>query len=362
MSPTFTDLPAAAAWYEAWLRERALPLWSTAGVDAERHSFHERLSPAGKPLAGPRRARVQARQIWTFATLAAAGFGSEHRRTATIGLDFYLAHYLRPDGLFAFSADEAGRLVDDTAALYEQAFSLLALAALGRRAEARRTREALQALRHPAGGWREAGAHPFQANAHMHLLEAALAWEMAGDASWGGMADDIVRLALGRFIDPDTGVLREFFDAEWRALPDQSGGLVEPGHQFEWAWLLETWGMSRGEGRARAAARRLYGHGRRGVDPARRAVVGSLWSDGAVREPTARLWAQTEHLRAALTLGSAAEALEAANGLAAFLDTPVPGAWWDKRLADGAFVEEPAPATSFYHLASGLLPLLQGAR
>jgi mannose-6-phosphate isomerase len=152
-------------------------------------------------------------------------------------------------------------------------------------------------------------------------------------------------------------VLREFFDADWRALADDQGGLVEPGHQFEWAWLLERWGRARARQDARDAARRLYATGLRGVAPDTGVAVGALWSDLTVREPVARLWAQTEYLKAALMFGAEAEALRAAQGLALFLQTPRRGTWRDKLRADRSFAEEPAPATSFYHLVGAILPL-----
>lgn len=366
MPPAFQSLPEAAAWFDAWLKDAALPLWSTEGLDAARGSFQEAISLDGRHTSGLRRARVQARQIWVFATAAAAGWGDAYGPVAHRAFDFYRDHYRRPDGLFAFSADEEGRVSDPTPALYEQAFSLLAMAALeaiepgGLVGDARRTRTGLDALRHPAGGFREAGGRPFQANAQMHLFEAALAWEEAGDGSWAEVSDELAELALTCFIASDGGFLWEFFDDGWRPLDEHAGGLIEPGHQFEWAWLLDRWGRRRGNANAQAAARTLYQRGRQGVDRAREVAVGALWSDTSVREPLARLWAQSEHLRAALTFGSKAEALGAVRGLAAYLETPARGLWRDKLEADGAFVEEPAPATSLYHLVAGLRPLIDG--
>jgi mannose-6-phosphate isomerase len=191
----------------------------------------------------------------------------------------------------------------------------------------------------------------------MHLFESALAWEDAGGGpEWTALGDEIADLALSRFIAPESGALREFFDADWRALEGE-GGLVEPGHQFEWAWLLARWGRARGEPKALDAARRLYANGLKGVDPARNVAVNALWEDFSVRDGGARLWPQTEHLKAALALGSEAEALRAAHGLAQYLDTPARGAWRDKLQPDGTFVEEPSPATSFYHLMVAILEL-----
>lgn len=349
--PAFESLSDAAAWYEAWLKRDALPLWASAGVDGARGGFHEALTLEGQPTGARRRARVQSRQVWVFATTG-------HEEIAQRAYGFYRERYRRPDGLFAFAADPEGRVTDPTPALYEQAFSLLAMAAVGAGGDAEVTRRGLEALRHEAGGFREVGEHPFQANAHMHLLEASLAWEDAGDVSWRGLADELAELALGRFVDRERAVLREFFDEAWRPLADGDGGLLEPGHHLEWAWLLGRWGERRGHAGAREIAPRLYRTGLQGVDPVRNVAVGGLWSDLTVRDPVARLWAQTERLRAALTFGSEAEALAAAEGLRPYLATSKPGVWRDKMQADGGFVDEPAPATSLYHLVAGLLPLL----
>ena len=41
MPAPFDTLAAAAAWYDAWLREAALPLWASAGVDPRGGLFQE---------------------------------------------------------------------------------------------------------------------------------------------------------------------------------------------------------------------------------------------------------------------------------------------------------------------------------
>lgn len=368
MPAQFSSLAAAAAWFDAWLLEAALPLWASAGVDPARGSFQEALTVEGDPWLAPRRSRVQTRQIWVYATVAAEGLGEDHAAMARRAYRFYADRYRRADGLFARVAGIEGEVTDPTAALYEQAFSLLALAALERQgggfaADALALRAALEPLRHPAGGFREVGAQPFQANAHMHLLEAALAWEATGERAggWSELSDEIAELALARFVDRGAGVLHEFFDADWRVLGEAAGGLIEPGHQFEWAWLLQRWGRARGRPEALDVARQLYATGLKGVEPISGIALAALWSDLSVRDAGARLWSQTEFLKAALVFGDEAEALRAANGLALYLHTPRRGTWRDKRTADGGFVEEPAPASSFYHLLGAILPLRERA-
>src|SRR5690606_8600516 len=100
----------------------ALPLWSTVGVDPARGSFQEALSLGGEPWSAPRRARVQSRQAWVFATAARAGLGEGYGEIASAGLRFYLDHYRLADGAFARAADAAGEVVDARVLLYEQAF------------------------------------------------------------------------------------------------------------------------------------------------------------------------------------------------------------------------------------------------
>jgi mannose-6-phosphate isomerase len=352
------------------VRTAALPLWATAGVDAATGGFREALTWTGEPADPRRRARVQARQAFVFATAAADGVPGPWLATARAGMKFFLANARRPDGLFAAELGLDGTQTDPTPRLYEHAFVLLALAALAAaepqegvwRREAHTIAEGLDRFRLAAGGYREAGPQPYQANAHMHLLEAFLAWEAVEPApDWRKRADEVAELALSRFVDPASGALLEVFEADWSARRGPAC-VVEPGHQFEWAWLLDRWSAMRGEGRVGGVVRRLFEVGRMGFDPVRDVAVNGLDEGLAARDAGARLWPQTEHLKAALALGEHAAALQAANGLTAYLDTPARGVWRERMRADGAFIEEPSPATSLYHLFVAFRELERWAR
>lgn len=379
-------LAERARYFDSWMRLNALPMWAALGVD-EDGGFREAIDLSGRPVGDFRRARVQARQAYVYAVAGAAGWAGPWRSLVSRGLERFEATNRRKDDLYRTRVSADGAPLDDSASLYDQAFALFALAAAARAGiapemmaeRAHALRGALAALRVPAGGWREAGDHPYQANAHMHLLEACMAWEaIEPKGEWRAMADEIVALARRAFIDPEGGFLREFFDESWAPAAGDDGRLVEPGHQFEWAWLLTRWGRLRGDTWALEAAIRLYDVGARGVDQARGVAMDALNDDLSVRSEQARLWPQTERLKAALILAEAAEggrrillvddARKAMAGLQRYLEPS--GLWRDKMRGDGSFVDEPAPASSLYHImaaceqvnaSAALLPELGGS-
>jgi mannose-1-phosphate guanylyltransferase/mannose-6-phosphate isomerase len=359
------DLAADAARLAQWLRTGALPLWGTVGVNPD-GSFREAIDRRGRASDAPRRSRVQTRQTWVYCRAGAHGWNGPWASLALRGIEAFDRDFSRDDGAYRALVGSDGQAADDTTMIYDQAFALLAASEAHRldperaTAMADRILGALQARRHPAGGWREAGVHPFQANAHMHLLEAAMAWEAVGDDRFTPVADEIAGLALARFIDPDSGRLREFFADDWTPADGPDGRLAEPGHQFEWAWLLTRYGADRSSAEALDAGRRLYAVGKAGVDRRRNVAIDALEISGEIRSARARLWPQTERLKAALLLAGRSEgpdrallvrdAAEALKGLWLYLEPS--GTWRDKLLEDGSLVDEPAPASSFYHIVA----------
>ena len=369
-SRTAPSLADQASAFDRWMRFNALPVWATLGVDAD-GGFREAIDRDGVPSAAFRRARVQARQAYVYSVAGMAGWDGPWRDLVARGLGRFEETNRRSDGLYRTRVSASGEVLDDSASLYDQAFALFAFAAAAQagvepermRTRADSVRTALAGLAHPAGGWIEPCGPTFQANAHMHLLEACLAWEVLEPGGpWTRMADDIVMMARRWFIDPGAGFLREFFDADWRPAAGEEGRLVEPGHQFEWAWLLTRWGRARGDDWAGPVARRLYEIGLKGIDEARCVAIDELNDRLEARSARARLWPQTERLRAAAILaetpGGAASAdhvAAALKGLSLYLEPT--GLWRDKQEPDGGFVNEPAPASSLYHIASAWVQL-----
>lgn len=357
----FNDIAGAKAWFGRWLGMSALPLWASLGADHARGGYHEALSADGAGVDLPRRMRVQARQAYTYAQAGLMGWPGPWRQAAQHALDYLDAAYLRSDGLYRTLVAPDGAPLSDEALIYDQAFVLLALASLyehDREETYRRKAEAiiaaLQSYRHAAAGFRENSAHPFQANAHMHLFEAALAWREAGGGDvWDKLAAELLELARTRFYDRDGGFIREFYAADWSPAPGEDGRRLEPGHQFEWAWLLARAGET-------AIAQQLFASGVRGLDPRCGAAIEAVDDAFKPISQNARLWAQTEYLKAALILGEQGHALAAAKILARYLSGPAPGLWYDQLRADNCFVAEPVTASSFYHIITAIR-VLEGA-
>src|SRR5579859_925192 len=229
-----------------WLLHSALPLWSRSGVDAGNGGFYERIAQDGSALDEPRRARVQPRQIFSFAVGSHLGWRGNAHEIVERGVAFFLTHYRREDGLYRTLVAPNGAALDNSAFLYDQAFALLGLAAARKllgpdpalEEAAIDLFDALYSELKRVGPGFYSGLperFPLLSNPHMHLFEAALAWcALSPEPGWRTLANELGELAQRHFIDSGSGALRESFDEAWSPVPGLEGRRVEPGHQFEW--------------------------------------------------------------------------------------------------------------------------------
>lgn len=366
-----------------WLTDKALPLWWQEGFDWQVGSWRESLSLEGKPIDENRRARVQGRQTFVFSALKGMGIDGAWDVLVQAGFDGIANHYCNEEGLLRTVLSDKAVPVDTTTKLYDQTFVLLALASarhqmptahvwaqllLAKIKEKFRTIDGI-------GYVENCSRHPFQSNAHMHLLEAAMAWAQACredgvcGAVWEQLASQIVDLAQQNFIDKEGGFLREFFNAQWQPKEGPDGTIVEPGHQFEWAWLFVRWFNFTGNRVFFDVAKSLYRAGSKGINSNTGVAVNTLNEHLLKVTDDARLWPQTQWLKASLVLfqhskgfmrtyylGQIEAAFFAVNK---YLDTPTPGLWYDRLRADGRFDQTPAPASSMYHIVVAIWQLLE---
>ena len=359
--------------YTDWIAGTALPVWSTRGFDPGAGRFRERLDWTGAPLDVPHRSMVQARQIYVFAHACQLGWFAEGGRLAEVAMDALVRDFGTVSGgeaSFAFSIDGRGGTASAVRDAYAHAFVLFAASWLYRlNGDARLLRLADQTNafvkahlvdpRH--GGLFDASpvvAREKRQNPLMHLLEAYLALERA--APGRGYLEDaraLVALFRSRLFQASPGVLLEHFAEDWSPHPDPArAALWEPGHHFEWVWLLREYQQLSGDD-VGAWSERLYAVARdHGLAPDG-LVYDELAADRTVRTRSHRVWPHTEAIKAAAARHAEgdAEAPAFAGAMAGalldhFLDRPFAGGWADHLDERRAPLVNYVPASSLYHL------------
>lgn len=346
--------------YLDWITGSVLPFWAARGFDRQAGRFHERLDWTGQPMAVPHRAMVQARQVFVFAHAAAHGWAEDGADMAERAIAALLRDFARDEGdetSFAFAIDPAsGTVCAGQRDAYAHAFILFALAALHRLngdpklldTADRVIRFVERRLTDPQhGGLFDAlpAPHEKRQNPHMHLLEAYLL--LARTAPGRGheeRAAALVSMFRRHFLQD--GVLIEYFRPDWSV----ARPLWEPGHHFEWVWLLDEYAALTGE-RLQPEMDALYRTAVQQGVAADGLAIDALAPDGTVLAASHRVWPHSEAIKAAATRGDQAFAEGMAAGLMRhFLDRPFAGGWIDHVSAEGAPLVDYVPASTLYHL------------
>ena len=358
-----------------WFRNDLLPLWAAQGYDRINGGFYETLDFKGKPVLNqPRRVRVQARQIYSFSEAGRRGWLAEGEAIAAAGFEHFLRRACPEDGTrgCVHLLSDNGETLDARRDLYDQAFLLLACAGRWRAAKDPRaidlaektivflTRE----LASPHGGWEESdrGETPRRQNPHMHLFEAFLALHAAtGESGYLEKANAVFALFEKRFFDASSDTLIEFFDETLR--PYDNNRIIEPGHMFEWAWLLRSFDRAAGADTEPIRARLFQRAVALGEDDeyfgfaTNRALIG-----GGALEKSKRLWPQAEYLKACFVRAGDGEpdALARAARLIdslfqSYLNVEKDGLWIDEFDGAGAPIAKDVPASIVYHLLEAVI-------
>ncbi|MSP87328.1 MAG: hypothetical protein EXQ92_00740 [Alphaproteobacteria bacterium] len=362
----------------SWLVDKHLPLWRGAGMDRTHGGFYERLDSQGRPLdLRYKRTMVQCRQIFVHAHAASLRLPGADLAPVRHGLAFLMDRCRNCEtGAWAFKVTPAGEPLDRTIDTYSLAFVLFGLAHAGRvLGDKAALAEAGQLLgtmdRHLAlahGGY-HAVAEPDwtrrpdlnRQNPNMHLTEAFLAlFEATGNALYRNRAVVLVDLLVHRLFDGASGTLGEYFDGDWR--PDiATGHRVEPGHHFEWCWLLHCFARIFERPDVLAIADALFAHAdHQGVDRTRGGVYDEIDRSGRVLVDSKRIWPLTEYIKALAARlesgGARADraALDRALGWI-FEHYLLPdGRWREHLAADLSVTNDQMPGSTSYHIVLAL--------
>ncbi len=373
------ELPIANRVHD-WMFNQALPFWAQHGVDRENGGFVERLNlEATRRYTDSKRIRVIGRQIYVFSHASLLGF-NDGAKLAVAGYDFLISNaWLGPESGWARLVDAKGAVIDPTPDLYDNAFVLFSLGwyyrATGDRSViewAHRTLDFIeQYMRGPAGGFWHAmppEGHR-QQNPHMHLLEAALAlYEPTGEERFADLARDLIALFRAKFYDRKSGALAEFYDGDWNRASGDAGRVTEPGHQFEWAWILANAGrlleMNLAD-EARGLVRFAEEHG---VDRRTYVTYQSVRDDGTPIDKGSRVWPNTERIKAAVALYEIDSAdprpvFDQSGGLLLdrYMNRKPRGVWYEVFDGDGRMTATTTPASTLYHIFLAFSEMLRVA-
>ncbi|MEO6566320.1 MAG: AGE family epimerase/isomerase [Casimicrobiaceae bacterium] len=382
MTGPLTPLPPARADDATpgpWLHEVVMPWWRENIVD-RRGGFFEALAADGTVNTDSRRTTLtQARLTYVFSHDAILTGRATSLDAAAHGLRFLTQHCR--DGMsggWLRGVDANGAVLDPVCDAYDHAFVLFALA-WHFRATGDGACKTLAAstcafmdthLADPIhGGFvEEVGSGPKpparhrRQNPHMHLLEAYLAWHVADPAGpWLTRAMAMFELFEQRFRDPINGTLIEFFTHDWTPAPGADGELREPGHHFEWTWLLGQLQQCTGRADVADHATRLWEFGLRfGVErdtPPLDLAFDGVTADGTLVAATKLLWPQTELIKACTArFEFAADAQARALAWTSYQQMrrhyfDPSGVRWVNQLARDGTVSQPvSPARILYHV------------
>jgi len=344
-----------------------LPIWRGAGFNPARGLAYESVAADGKTPIPPAsyRAMACARQLFVF-SLAQEW---QHAETLFASLCRYFRDPVH-DGWF-YSVDADGAPKERQKDLYTHAFVIFACAEYAKTPKAAQGQAALAVLEQTSQlieqrmregtlfstarseDFASSLSAPTQ-NPLMHLTEA---WLAAGATTSDSIFDQrLERLApafVQAFVHPATGCVAEL-------QLGTGNNWIEPGHQFEWLFLAES---SRHPAFARAGLNRALYQAfdfvrRSGVDAVTGGVAATLTESGELLDPTQRIWAQSEYLRALALHPEAAVRAELPAQIARFgaRFLTVQG-WIESQTADSQIVRAELPSTTPYHLATAYAAL-----
>lgn len=352
-------------WLQGWLWEGVMPAWSALAVDTEHGGLVENIGfDDGQPRRSEtRRGRIAPRQLFAFARAKRLHWNPDGAADAVIegALGFLAGPGRAADRGWAHKFNADGSVQDGARDLYDHAFVALAgseLAALGDGRGLALANEAFDVIDtlfadRAHGGWHDPETAPGlkRANPHMHLLEASLAhYEAAHDPASLKRIETITTLFERWMFDPATGAMLEDFEPAWSRLETPR---IEPGHCYEWAFLLFE--VERLTGRDTASWRRRL------IDYAETLGLHQGLAVDAVGAPAVshRLWPQLERVRAlAHSPRPGADIPGVLDQIIGLYLKPGPAHGWIDKLDDRLNPDARAvPASMLYHLMTALAPI-----
>lgn len=302
-----------------FLEDKFFPFWLEYGVD-EIGGFQERLKTTLKPHReeNKKRVLVQFRQCFVFAMAFELTGKEDYLRNSHRGLEFALTHYWDEEKSgFIHARDVELEVLSANRNLYDHAFALFSMAHYYKVTKSEdilewigKTHNFIQAKFKKTVGYSEyldenncEIPSEREQNPHMHLLEAYLAlYEVLENEEYLNCAKELLDLFTNKMVDEKGGVV-EFFTEDFEKYDPVKGNIIEPGHCFEWAWLLGEYERLSGNTEYRDTMEKVYSFGYDfGWDTEFGGIYNEVNRDGEATKTAKRIWPETEALKAHLCL------------------------------------------------------------
>ncbi|HLJ91664.1 MAG TPA: AGE family epimerase/isomerase [Gemmataceae bacterium] len=373
--PSHADFPAQARRCRQILKTSIIDFYLPACVDRKNGGYFESLHGNRFAPTGEKFVTLQARQLWFFSTLAAAGIEKEAALAAAkSGFDFLEGKFRDRDhgGYFAKVSD-AGLPTDTHKHVYLNAFTLYALAAYHRAsgepaalAAAKDLFRTLESKAHDGanGGYIEFFSADWQPitnpkepsfigppgtktfNTHLHVLEAITElYRVWPDPQVRRRLDELLAINTLTIRLPQYGCNTDGFTPDWKPIETPRNLRASYGHDVEGAWLCLDAARALGHPPAllRGWAEGLVGYSlRHGYDR----IHGGFYYTGPLGKDAddtkKEWWVEAEALVSMLEMFKLTGRREYYDTFAQTLDfvekyqVAREGSWWATRTADGS--------------------------
>lgn len=362
-----------------YLFNNLLNQWLHHGINHELGYSHESLNHdwSVNPV-GRIRLLSQCRQLYTFSHAYLETQDRKWLAPLQPLFDFILSHYW-VDKAWIFSLNDDLSIKDRHSDCYALAFVILAFSYYFNATKDHRALEFIEythtflktQMTSENGGFLEQfpkSDDPVRRqNPHMHLLEAYLAvYKVTQEQRYKDEIKLLLNLLKNHFFDATSNSLIEYFYQDWSVHPSL-GSNIEPGHHFEWVWLLHQAHDIFPDEQYLVIADLLWQKAcTHGFDP-----QGGIYNlihaqTGETLDAEKRIWPITEYLKALCAHKPNSEHTQKrlAETLEFFFQhyLMANGAWNEYLGANNKPKAHPLPGTTSYHIFLGLTEVLRWSK
>ncbi|WP_290708071.1 AGE family epimerase/isomerase [Flavihumibacter sp. CACIAM 22H1] len=252
----FNSLSGYSALYKNELLTNVLPFWMKYSPDTELGGYFNCLNRDGSVYDTDKFMWLQAREVWTFATMYQQVEPKEEwLEMARQGMDFILRHGRDEQGNWFFSLTRDGKPLTQPHSIFSDCFAAMALSILDKSMPGNGYAEvALQTFENilkrknnPKGIYSKEypGTRPVKGFA-LPMILSNLALEMEhilGKHRVDAFIPEVIHEVMEVFYKPELGLIQENVAQDGSLVDSFEGRLQNPGHAIEAMWFVMDLGV-----------------------------------------------------------------------------------------------------------------------